>query len=128
MSRLSAAALLSILVPLVATAEDKAAPKGDLAKLQGAWTAKVGPERNLDALLTVKGNQPTVREQIETLVAAPQGDFPPSRTDAHPGLRAADPRAGFGPGRCHARSGHFRAERNRRQGFFRSDQSSGPRN
>ena len=29
-------------------------------------------------LLTVKGNQPTVRAQIETLVTAPQGDFPPS--------------------------------------------------
>jgi uncharacterized protein DUF4338/DDE family transposase len=35
-------------------------------------------EHGADYLLTVKGNQPTVREQIETLVAAPQGDFPPS--------------------------------------------------
>ena len=32
-------------------------------------------EHGADYLLTVKGNQPTVREQIETLVAAPQGDF-----------------------------------------------------
>ena len=35
-------------------------------------------EHGADYLLTVKGNQPTVRAQIETLVAAPQGDFPPS--------------------------------------------------
>jgi hypothetical protein len=35
-------------------------------------------EHGADYLLTVKGNQPTVRQQIETLVAAPQGDFPPS--------------------------------------------------
>ena len=34
-------------------------------------------EHGADYLLTVKGNQPTVRAQIETLVA-PQGDFPPS--------------------------------------------------
>jgi hypothetical protein len=38
-------------------------------------------EHGADYLLTVKGNQPAVREQIETLVAAPQGDFPPSRVD-----------------------------------------------
>jgi hypothetical protein len=31
-----------------------------------------------DYLLTVKGNHPTVRAQIEALVSAPQGDFPPS--------------------------------------------------
>ena len=35
-------------------------------------------EHGADYLLTVKGNQPTVRAQIETLVTAPQGDFPPS--------------------------------------------------
>ena len=34
-------------------------------------------EHVADYLLTVKGNQPTVREQIETLVEAPRGDFPP---------------------------------------------------
>jgi hypothetical protein len=34
-------------------------------------------EHGADYLLTVKGNQPTVREQIETLVEAPRGDFPP---------------------------------------------------
>lgn len=35
-------------------------------------------EHGADYLLTVKGNQPTVREQIQKLVAAPQADFPPS--------------------------------------------------
>ena len=35
-------------------------------------------EHGADYLLTVKGNQPTARYQIETLIAAPQGDFPPS--------------------------------------------------
>ena len=34
-------------------------------------------EHGADYLLTVKGNQPTVREQIQTLVDAPRGDFPP---------------------------------------------------
>ena len=35
-------------------------------------------DQQADYVVTVKGNQPTVREQIETLVTAPQGDFPPS--------------------------------------------------
>ena len=35
-------------------------------------------EHGADYLLTVKGNQSTVRQQIETLVAAPESDFPPS--------------------------------------------------
>jgi predicted transposase YbfD/YdcC len=34
-------------------------------------------EHGADYLLTVKGNQPTLRQQIETLVAAPPGRFPP---------------------------------------------------
>ncbi len=45
-------------------------------------------EHGADYLLTVKGNQPIVSKQIETLVAAPQGDFPHSRADAHQGVRA----------------------------------------
>jgi len=35
-------------------------------------------EHGADYLLTVKGNQPTVREQIEKLVTARQADFPSS--------------------------------------------------
>jgi uncharacterized protein (TIGR03067 family) len=31
-------------------------PKGDLAKLQGAWTAKVGPDKNIPITLAIKGN------------------------------------------------------------------------
>jgi hypothetical protein len=43
----------------------------------GVSSAEVEAESER-AQLSVKGNQPTVREQIETLVAVPQGDFPPS--------------------------------------------------
>jgi hypothetical protein len=35
-------------------------------------------------LLTVKANQPKIKESIETLVPAPDADFPPSRADANP--------------------------------------------
>ena len=35
-------------------------------------------EHGADYLLTVKGNQPTVREKIQRLLTAPQGDFFPS--------------------------------------------------
>ena len=35
-------------------------------------------------LLTVKGNQKTVKDNIEKLVSAPDADFPPSRADADP--------------------------------------------
>jgi hypothetical protein len=38
-----------------------------------------------DYLLTVKGNQPTVEQSIEKLIAAPEADFPPSGSDAGPG-------------------------------------------
>jgi hypothetical protein len=38
-----------------------------------------------DYLLTAKGNQPTVHKTIRKLVSAPEADFPPSATDAHPG-------------------------------------------
>ena len=31
-------------------------PKGDLAKLQGAWTAKVGPNKDIPLTLAIKGN------------------------------------------------------------------------
>jgi predicted transposase YbfD/YdcC len=47
-------------------------------------------EHGADYLLTVKGNQPTVRAQIEALVTVPQGDFPPSGVDAHQGSHAAN--------------------------------------
>jgi hypothetical protein len=44
-----------------------------------------------DYLLTVKDNQPTLRQHIEQLLSAPKADFPPLETDPdsvpHPGLR-----------------------------------------
>jgi len=46
-------------------------------------------EHGADYLLTVKGNQPTVREQIEKLIPAPKTVFFPSSTNSisslHPG-------------------------------------------
>jgi hypothetical protein len=42
-------------------------------------------EHGADYLLTVKNNQPTVRQNIAQLVAAPEADFPPSGADADPG-------------------------------------------
>ena len=42
--------------------KDKAPePKGDLAKLQGDWTAKVGPEKNIEMVITIKGNTVTLK-------------------------------------------------------------------
>lgn len=41
-------------------------------------------EHGADYLLTVKDNQPTVHQNIQKLVAAPEADFPPSGTDGHP--------------------------------------------
>jgi uncharacterized protein (TIGR03067 family) len=35
---------------------DEPAPSGDLAKLQGDWTATFGPQNNIVVVLTVKGN------------------------------------------------------------------------
>ena len=42
-------------------------------------------EHGADYLLTVKGNQPTVREQIEKLVSAAQVVFSPSEANAYTG-------------------------------------------
>lgn len=47
-------------------------------------------EAGADYLLTAKDNQPTVHQNIEKLLPAPQADFPPLATDAlrvpHPGV------------------------------------------
>ena len=47
-------------------------------------------EHGADYLLTVKGNQPTVRENINKLVAAPEADFPPSQSNSYPGSHAGN--------------------------------------
>jgi hypothetical protein len=45
-----------------------------------------------DYLLTVKDNQPTLRENIQKLIPAPKADFPPLEADAHgvPHLRVRE--------------------------------------
>lgn len=45
-------------------------------------------EHGADYLLTVKDNQPTLRENIQRLVAAPPADFSPSADHAHAGRPA----------------------------------------
>ena len=55
MKRVPDPAVFALAVPARRpTAED--APKGDLGKLQGTWTAKVGPEKNIPIAITIKGN------------------------------------------------------------------------
>jgi hypothetical protein len=41
-------------------------------------------EAGADYLFTAKGNQPTLHQSIEKLLRAPEADFPPSATHAHP--------------------------------------------
>jgi uncharacterized protein (TIGR03067 family) len=43
-------------------------PKGDLAKLQGSWTSKVGPNKDIPVTLTFKGSS------FEVKVTRPGGD------------------------------------------------------
>ena len=40
-------------------------------------------EAGADYLLTAKDNQPTVHQNIQKLLPAPEADFPPSQADAH---------------------------------------------
>ncbi len=43
-------------------------PKGDLARLQGSWAAKVGPNKDLSATAAIKGNA------VEITVVRPEGE------------------------------------------------------
>lgn len=43
-----------------ASAEAPAAPKGDLAKFQGKWTTKIGPDKDFVLKLTIQGNGVTL--------------------------------------------------------------------
>lgn len=45
-------------------------------------------EQGADFLFTVKGNQPTLKQNIQKLVTAPPADFSPSASDALPGGQA----------------------------------------
>lgn len=56
-SLLIAAAVLALLAQ-PASADDPP-PKGDLAKLQGIWKGKSGPNGNVDLVMTIKGNTGT---------------------------------------------------------------------
>ena len=62
---ISAALLALVLLAPQAPAADE--PKGDLALLQGSWSAKVGPEKNIPITLTIKGND------VDLAVARPDG-------------------------------------------------------
>src|SRR3954454_2653019 len=61
------AALLAALLARPVAAADEKPLKGDLAKFQGSWTTKLGPEQNLDAVVTFKGTEVAVK------VATPDG-------------------------------------------------------
>ncbi len=41
-------------------ADEDAAPKGDLGKLQGKWTAKVGPEKSIPLVMAIKKDKVTI--------------------------------------------------------------------
>src|SRR5262249_23659372 len=45
----------------VAKADEPEAVKGDLAKLQGDWTAKVGPNKDIPMTMAVKGRAVTLQ-------------------------------------------------------------------
>jgi uncharacterized protein (TIGR03067 family) len=59
------AASLPLLLPPLAAAADK--PKGDLGQLQGTWTAKIGPEKQADAVFTFEG------DDVRLELTGPQG-------------------------------------------------------
>ena len=57
----------------------------DALHAQDETTRALALQHGADYLLTVKGNQPTVRQQIEKLVSAPQVVFFPSGANVHSG-------------------------------------------
>jgi uncharacterized protein (TIGR03067 family) len=54
-------ALMIAALPFTLVRGDDAAPSGDLAKLQGSWTAKVGPEENIPITLEVRDRKVTIK-------------------------------------------------------------------
>jgi uncharacterized protein (TIGR03067 family) len=60
MKRFLIPAAILILSTIIVAADDPKpkddAPKGDLGKLQGTWTADAGPEKNIPIAITIKGN------------------------------------------------------------------------
>jgi len=62
------AAILLLNAGLLGLAPAADEPKGDLAKLQGSWAAKVGPDKDIPITLTLKGNA------AEIVVSRPDGE------------------------------------------------------
>jgi len=66
---LSAALIVAVSSFTTARGEDTApAPNGDLAKLQGKWTAQVGPEKQVKITLTIKD------QNVVLSFPTPEGD------------------------------------------------------
>ena len=61
--------LVLLVVPLLLAASPRegAAPSGDLAKLQGVWSVKAGPKRDIPVTLAIKGTE------VEVDFASPLG-------------------------------------------------------
>jgi uncharacterized protein (TIGR03067 family) len=57
-----------IIAATAAFAPADAPPSGDLAKIQGTWTTKAGPDHDIAVTLTIEGHRATVR------LALPGGD------------------------------------------------------
>ena len=57
----------------------------DALHTQAQTARELGLEAGADFLLTVKANQPTVRENMASLVEAPPARFSPSGPDGHAG-------------------------------------------
>lgn len=60
---LAAATLLAL--SLLGTASADEAPKGDLARLQGMWSADVGPDKDVPIRLTFKGKAVTLAVTLD---------------------------------------------------------------
>lgn len=58
MARLVVTALL--VIPASLRAADDPPPEGDLARLQGRWTATIGPEMDIPIVVEIKGKNVTV--------------------------------------------------------------------
>jgi len=61
--RLLSIIALTCTLSLAAVAEDKA-PSGDLAKLQGTWTATIGPNKDIPITIEYKGDKVTVKGEV----------------------------------------------------------------
>ena len=57
LQRLTCLLTLGLLAPVFSTSAFADEPKGDLAKVQGTWTAKIGPEKNIPITLTIKDDK-----------------------------------------------------------------------